>query len=94
MVAALVPLTVIVDSPVMARPGETPKSPVSVVAPVFVTVEAPNTENVARSGPRIPSAFAAGTEKNKMAKERIKQEKREKCPILRILEYLYAGHDG
>jgi hypothetical protein len=77
MVAALVPLTVIVDSPVMARPGETPSSPVSVVAPVFVTVEAPNTEKAARSGPRIPSTFALATAKNKMAKERVRKEKQK-----------------
>jgi hypothetical protein len=78
----------------MARPGETPKSPVSVVAPVFVTVEAPRTEKVVKSGPRIPSAFALGTEKERIAKQRIKKEKTEKCPILRIFEYLCAGHNG
>jgi hypothetical protein len=48
-------------------------------------VEAPKTEKVVRSGPRIPSAFALGIEKEKIAKDRIKNEKTEKRPILRIL---------
>jgi hypothetical protein len=64
------------------------------VAPVLVTVEAPRTEKVVKSGPRIPSAFALDTEKDKIAKERITKEKTEKYPILRIFEYLCGGHDG
>jgi hypothetical protein len=91
MIAAFVPLTVIVDSPVIAEPGDTPRSPVSVVAPVLVTVEAPRTEKVVRSGPRIPSAFALGIEKEKIAKDRIKKEKTEKRPILRILNTSVGG---
>src|ERR1700719_1826823 len=94
IIAAFMPLTVIVDSPVIAEPGDTPRSPVRVVAPVLVTVEAPSTEKVARSGPRIPSAFALGTEKEKIAKDRITKEKTEKLPILRIFDYLCAGHHG
>jgi hypothetical protein len=64
----------------MAGPGETARSPVSVVAPVFVTVEAPRTENAAGSVPRIPSALASGTEKDKIAKGRIRKEKTQKLP--------------
>lgn len=73
------------------KPGDTPKSPVRVVAPVLVTVEAPRTEKVVRSAPRIPSAFALGTEKEKIAKDRIRRKK--SALFYALLKYLCAGHD-
>jgi hypothetical protein len=93
IVAAFVLLTVIVDSPVIAEPGDTPRSPVSVVKPVLVTVEAPRTEKVVRSGPRIPSAFALGTEKEKTDRTGIRKEKASNLLTLRILLPLLSMFD-
>jgi hypothetical protein len=59
-------------------------------------VETPRTENAARSVPRIPSAFAPGTENDKIAKERI-ERKRHKLALFYafwILKYRCAANDG
>ena len=78
----------------MARPAETPRSPVRVVAPVLVTVDDPKTEKVAKLEPRIPSAFALGTTKEKIAKQKISEEKIKNRPISRIFENLCTAQDG
>ena len=46
------PLTVPGGNPVTEEPGETPRFPIIVVAPLFVTVEAPRTAKVLTFGPR------------------------------------------
>ena len=52
--AWIVPLTV--GAPVIALPGDTPRSPLIVVAPVFVTVVPASTPN----DPAVPSPTVAG----------------------------------
>ena len=55
-------MTVIWSAPVIAVPGETPRSPVIVVAPVFVTVEPPRTAKdsaVPRGGAVCPLLSAS-----------------------------------
>src|SRR5438552_6653078 len=57
--AWIVPLTVPGGNPVTAVPGLTPRSPLTVVAPVLVTVEPARTANVV-AAPRATGACPAG----------------------------------
>ena len=54
-VACIVPVRVMVPEPVIEVPGERPRSPPRVVAPVLVTVEAPSTAKL----PALPRKESA-----------------------------------
>src|SRR5271157_2787534 len=56
----MVPLTLPGGKPVIEVPGERPRSPVMVVGPVLVTVEAPRTAKLSAEPSIVPAAARSG----------------------------------